>query len=137
MGGLFGYWIGHVLWWKGADFSELALFFFQYVPGFTQEKFYHVKSLYDSYNFWIIFTAGFTPLPFKVITITAGAFNVNFGMFLIASLLSRSARFFLVGGLLSYFGESVKGFIDKYFNILAIIFMLLLIGGFMAFKYLL
>ncbi|MFC1586253.1 YqaA family protein [Fibrobacterota bacterium] len=136
LGGLFGYWIGQVLWWSGAEFSGLALFFFEYIPGFTQEKFIQVKALYDSYDFWIVFTAGFTPLPYKVITISAGAFDLNFGMFLFASCLSRSARFFMVAGLLSYFGDPVKEFIDKYFNLLAILFVVLLFGGFLALKYL-
>lgn len=136
IGGLFGYWIGYVLWWQGTDFSGLAMFFFNYIPGFTQDKFYHVQKLYDQYDFWIVFTAGFTPLPFKVITISSGAFNVNLGMFLLASFLSRSARFFLIGGLLAFFGEPVKQFIDRYFNLLAILFVVLLFGGFLVLKYL-
>jgi len=136
IGGVFGYWIGQVLWWNGPEFSGLARFFFEYIPGISQENFYQVKILYDSYDFWIVFTAGFTPIPFKVITITAGAFDLNIWMFLTASCLSRSARFFLVAGLLGIFGEPVKSFIDKYFNILAILFVILLFGGFLILKYL-
>ena len=92
--------------------------------------------MYEEWNFWIIFTAGFTPIPFKVFTISAGAFDINFIMFLVAGLVSRSARFFLVGWLIYRFGEPIRGFIDKYFNWLAIGFTILLVGGFYIIKYL-
>ena len=59
------------------SFLNVANFFFANIPGFTHELFYKVKDLYDEWNFWIIFTAGFTPIPYKVFTITGGAFNVN------------------------------------------------------------
>mgnify|MGYP003331772293 CR=1 FL=1 len=55
-----------------------------------------IKNLYDNWDFWIVFTAGFTPIPFKLITISAGTFNINLIMFMIASLISRSSRFFIV-----------------------------------------
>ncbi len=90
--------------------------------------------MFDLYNFWIVFTAGFTPIPYKVFTIAAGAFDVNFVMFMIASIVSRGARFFLVATLLWKFGEPIKAFIDKYFDWLAIGFTLLLIGGFVVIK---
>lgn len=136
-GAMLGYAIGHFVWW-GTDnsFSSVALFFFDNIPGFTQELFFKVKSLYDEWNFWIIFTAGFTPIPYKVFTISGGAFEINFIMFLIASIISRGARFFLVAYLIWRFGPQIQSFIDKYFNLLAIIFTLLLVGGFVLIKYL-
>jgi membrane protein YqaA with SNARE-associated domain len=94
-----------------------------------------VGKLYETYNFWIVAAAGFTPLPFKVITISAGVFKINFLIFCIASAASRSARFFLVAGLMGLFGPKIKPFIDKYFNLLCAAFLLLLIGGFAAIKY--
>ena len=87
------------------------------------------------FNFWIVFTAGFTPLPYKVFTVSAGAFNINFPLFIIASIIGRGARFFLVAALIWKFGPPIKSFIDKYFNLLAIIFTLLLIGGFILINY--
>jgi membrane protein YqaA with SNARE-associated domain len=96
--------------------------------------FTRVGALYAKYSFWIVFAAGFTPLPYKVITITAGVFGINFPIFLIASAISRSARFFLVAGMMGIFGPAIKPFIDKYFNLLCIAFVLLLIGGFAAIK---
>ena len=88
------------------------------------------------WNFWVIFTAGFTPIPFKVFTVSAGAFDINFILFLIASTLSRSARFLLVSGLIWKYGEPIREFIDNYFNKLAMLFTVLLIGSFVLIKYL-
>jgi len=136
LGAIFGYVIGSYLWWEGVNqFSWLARLFFDVIPGFTPEIFYSIQTKYEIWNFWVVFTAGFTPIPFKVITISAGAFDINFILFVIASTLSRSARFFLLSALIWKFGESMRDFIDKYFNLLAIIFMILLIGSFVLIKY--
>lgn len=137
LGALLGYSIGHFVWWADLnEFSNVANFFFANIPGFTHEIFYKVKELYDEWNFWIIFTAGFTPIPYKVFTITGGAFNVNIILFIIASIIGRAGRFFLVSFLIWKYGEHIKEFIDKYFNWLAIGFTVLLIGGFIGIKYL-
>jgi membrane protein YqaA with SNARE-associated domain len=136
-GALLGYAIGHFLWWTPSnEFTSVAHFFFNNIPSFTEEIFYNIQQLYLKYDFWIIFTAGFTPLPYKVITISSGAFNINILMFVIASIISRGARFFLVAALIWKFGPAIKEFIDKYFNWLAIAFTVLLIGGFVVIKYL-
>ncbi|RMF07376.1 MAG: DedA family protein [Candidatus Neomarinimicrobiota bacterium] len=136
-GAILGYGIGYFAWWQSpGSFSGLAHFFFDTIPGFSVEGFYHIQSLYEAWNFWIIFTAGFTPIPYKVFTITAGAFQINFFWFLVASIVSRSARFFLVGGLIWWFGDPIRHFIDRYFNKLAIVFTALLLGGFLLIKYL-
>jgi membrane protein YqaA with SNARE-associated domain len=136
MGAVAGYAIGHFLWWTPSnEFTALALFFFKHIPSFTPDTFYGVQKLYEQYDFWIVFTAGFTPIPYKVITITSGAFDISMSMFLIASVISRGARFFLVAALIWKFGPQIKSFIDRYFNLLAIVFTVLLIGGFVALKY--
>ena len=135
-GAIAGYAIGYFLWWTPSkEFTGLAMFFFEHIPSFTQDAFYGVQKLYEQYDFWIIFTAGFTPIPYKVITITSGAFDISMVMFLIASIISRGARFFLVALLIWWFGPTIKNFIDRYFNLLAIAFTVLLIGGFVALKY--
>jgi len=72
-----------------------------------------------------------------VITIGAGVFRINFPVFVIASVVSRSLRFFLVAGLIYRYGPAVRSFIEKYFNILSIVFMVLLIGGFLVIRHLL
>jgi membrane protein YqaA with SNARE-associated domain len=98
------------------------------------EKFEDIRELYQAYDAWAVAIAGFTPIPYKVFTISAGAFNINFVVFFLASLVSRSARFFLVGGLIYIFGSRIRAFIDKYFDMLAIAFTILLIAGFVVIK---
>ena len=135
IGGLAGYAIGHFLWYSGDSFSSIAMFFYNNIPGFTIESFNTVSKLYDVYSFWIVFTAGFTPIPYKIITITAGVANINVSIFIVASVISRSLRFFLVAWLIFKFGESINAFINKWFNVLSIAFVVLLIGGFYVLKY--
>ena len=101
------------------------------------DKVEYIHNLYNMYDAWAIGIAGFTPIPYKVFTITAGMFKINFTVFIMASLIARSARFFLVGSLIYHFGPNIKAFIDNYFNLLAIIFTILLILGFILIKFLL
>lgn len=101
------------------------------------DKYEVVQNLYQRYDAWAVGAAGFTPLPYKLFTITAGAFKINFVVFVLVSIVARSARFFLVAGLIARYGAKVEHFIYKYFNLLTIIFLLLLIGGFILVKMLL
>ncbi|MCP5102305.1 MAG: DedA family protein, partial [bacterium] len=135
LGGAFGYAIGRYLWWSGPETpSALAEFFFANIPGFSRDIFDRVMNTYETNGFVIVFTAGFTFIPFKIFTISSGVFQLNFLTFMLASLVSRSARFFLVSFLIYRFGEPIKEFIDKYFNRLALVFAILLIGGFLLIK---
>ena len=131
LGGMLGYLIGFGLW------ESVNPFFFRYIPGFTPEVFQKVLANFNQYGFWYVFTAGFNPIPYKVFNIAKGVFKLNFPKFVLASALSRSLRFFLVAGLFRKFGPGIKVFIDKYFNWLAILFVILLFGGFMLVKYIL
>lgn len=129
IGAIIGYGIGYFLWQSpSGEYTALAQFFLNHV--FSLEAFQEVKALYDQYNFWIVFTAGFTPLPYKLFTISGGLFHIDFVMFIIASIVSRGLRFFLIAALIWKFGKPIKTFIDKYFNILAVVFTILLIGSF-------
>ena len=127
LGGAFGYGLG--LWaMEGVgrpivDWYGLA------------DKYEQVQHLYQEYDALAIFAAGFTPLPYKLFTITAGAFQINFPKFILISLLSRSARFFLVAAFIYKFGAPVKTYIDRYFNLLSIVFMVLLVAGFALLKF--
>lgn len=135
LGGVFGYFIGHFLWWSAPQVpSGVAAFFFKNIPGFSEAVFWKMQAQYFEYGFWIVFTAGFTPIPYKIFTISSGAFDLNFITFLIASIISRGARFFIISFLIYRFGEPIKKFIDKYFNWLALLFTILLIGGFLVIK---
>ncbi|PIQ85150.1 MAG: cytochrome B [Candidatus Omnitrophica bacterium CG11_big_fil_rev_8_21_14_0_20_45_26] len=128
MGGLLGYAIGYEFW------HITSQWFFHHV--FSEAIFDKVKGLYQTYDFWAVFVAGFTPIPYKVFTITAGVCHINLFVFTTASVLSRGGRFFLVAGLLRWFGPKIKVFLDRYFNILSFLFTFLLIGGFFLLKYL-
>ena len=129
-GGLVGYSIGHFIWWDETNYNSIANFFFNNVPGFTEDLFQKIQNQYNHYGFIIIFTAGFTPIPFKVFTISAGAFDISLPLFLIASTISRSARFFLVSFLILKYGEKINNFIDQYFNLLSILFVIILFGSY-------
>ena len=129
IGGIIGYLLGWGFW------SLLAEFFFAYVPGFTPQMFARVQALYAEYDFWVVFAAAFTPIPYKVITIAAGVFLINFPVFVLASIIGRSARFFLVAGLIRRYGPGIRSFVDRYFNLLSLLFLILLLGGFPVLKY--
>lgn len=86
--------------------------------------------VYDKWNAWIVFVFGLTPLPYKLVTLTAGFAKINFPVFILASIVSRSLRFFVVAAILAKYGPSAKHFIDRHFNKLAFLFVMLLIGGF-------
>ena len=120
LGGVLGYLIG---WQLMAVVGDKIVAFY----GLT-DKVSYIASLYNQYDAWAVGIAGFTPIPYKVFTITAGAFKINFIIFLMASAVSRSARFFLVGLLIYIFGPKIQGFIDKYFNILVVVFTVLLVS---------
>ena len=124
MGGVVGYLLGWGAW------SLLGDFFFTWVPGVTPEAFSTVQDLYERWDFWAVFLAGLTPIPYKVFTLAAGVFAIQFQIFVIASILSRGLRFFLISGLIWKFGAPVSQFIDRYFNVLAIGFGILLLLGF-------
>ncbi len=101
------------------------------------EQYERVQALYQQWDVVAIALAGFTPIPFKIFTITAGVFKINLITFTIVVLLSRGARFFLLGGLIWRFGPSIRNFVDRYFNLLVILFSILLVGGFFIVKYVL
>ena len=123
LGGMFGYLIG----WVGGRPLLHKLF--------SESKIEVVKRAFEKYEVWAIAVAGFTPVPYKVFTLSAGTFEMPFKPFALVSALSRSARFFLVAAAIFIWGESVKHLIERYFNWFSIIFMILLIGGFVLVKH--
>ena len=128
IGGIIGYGIGAGGW------SLVQDWFFNYVPGVTPEAFDGVRAFYDRYGFAAVFLAGLTPMPYKVFTLASGVFGINFGLFVLASILSRGLRFFLIAVLIYYFGVPVERFIDRYFNKLVIGFAVLFVGGFVVLR---
>ena len=126
LGAILGYLIGLLL------FNSIGIIVVEFYH--LDESIQRFKELYNLYGAWIVIIAGFTPFPFKLITIASGLFELNFIIFIFCSIFSRGARFYLVSGLLYFFGENIKKFIDKYFNILTILFFVLLIGSVLILK---
>ena len=128
VGGYFGYLIGFL----GYDLiAKPLLDFYGYL-----EKFEQFSKYYNEYGAWIVLGAGITPFPYKVITIASGVVGMNIWIFGFASVVARGLRFFIIAGLLRFFGEPIKKIIEKHFGLLSIIFFILLIGGFLLIKYL-
>ena len=126
LGGYFGYFIGVY------GFELIArplLEFYGYMKQFGEfENYYH------EYGAWIVFGAGITPFPYKIITIASGVVRLDLVVFTIASVIARGMRFYFIAWLLKRFGDPMKVFIEKNLNLLSILFLLLLIGGFAAVK---
>ena len=89
---------------------------------------------YNEIGFWAVITAGISPIPYKVVTIMSGATNLNFAVFLGASMASRGVRFFVVAGLLHFYGHEIRDFIERYLNWVFMLFVILLVVGFIGFK---
>jgi len=126
LGGIFGYFIGMQL------MDYFGGWLFDLYGGMHYYE--RISELYHNYDAWAVFIAGFTPIPYKIFTISAGMFHINFGVFVIASALGRGGRFFIVAALIFFFGPKIKAYIDNYFNSAVIIFTILLIGGFIIVK---
>lgn len=129
IGGIAGYLIGWALW------DLMSEFFLTYV--FNQDAFEYVGSLYEQNEFLAVLGAAITPIPYKVFTVAAGVFQISLISLIIASAIGRSARFFMEAGLIYFFGERIRNFIDKYFNLLLILFFILIVLGFVTVKFLL
>jgi membrane protein YqaA with SNARE-associated domain len=126
-GGMLGYVIGLLL------FSTVGAWIVDTYH--LQEEFVHIGTRYGENAFLTVFTAAFTPIPYKLITIAAGVFKINFLLFVLASLIGRAMRFFLVATLMHHLGRHYKDSIEKYIDILSIAFVALLALGFFALKY--
>lgn len=127
LGGMLGYLIG--LQFFDAVGSRIISFYG------VQSQYENVQALYQENAFWAIAIAGFTPIPYKVFTIAAGAFQIPFSTLVLASVVSRPARFFLVASLFYFFGATIKTFIDRYFELLTVAFTVLFLLGFVVIRW--
>lgn len=109
--------------------AEPLLDFYGYLDKFNQ-----FKELYNEYGAWIVFGAGITPFPYKIITIASGVVHLNLAVFTIASVIARGLRFFVIAWLLKVYGERMRVFIEKNLGWLSVLFLILLIGGFALIK---
>lgn len=128
IGGMFGYLIGYAFYQSVGTLIIQTLNYETY--------FQMVGQMYADNAFMAILAAAITPIPYKVFTIAAGVWKIDFVTLVVASIVGRGFRFFLVSTLIFFFGAKIKGFIDKYFNLLVTLFFILLVGGFLVIKYL-
>ena len=126
LGGIFGYIIGTFSY---EHIAEPLL----YSLG-KEAQMVDFSNKYNEIGFWAVITAGISPIPYKVVTIMSGATNLNFAVFLGASMASRGVRFFLVAGLLHFYGHEIRDFIERYLNWVFMLFVILLVVGFIGFK---
>ena len=124
VGAILGYLIGMLLF---VSIAEPILHFYG-----AMEQFYHVEGWFVEWGLWLVLIAGFTPIPFKVITIAAGAFGLPFMGFIVAGLLSRGARFFLEGALLRWGGDRLREWVECYFEWVTAVVGILVVIGFVA-----
>ena len=128
LGGYFGYIIG-------AGFFELVAEPILNMYG-AMDKFKEFEAYYHEYGAWIVFGAGLTPFPYKIITIASGAVHLDLFVFTVASILARGMRFYFIAWLLKKYGEPMKRFIEQNLGWLSVVCLVLLIGGFYLLKFL-
>ena len=129
LGGMAGYGIGALLF---EQIGKPILDFYHYSP-----KFAEFQEKYNEWGAWAVFIAGVTPFPYKVITILSGVTNLDLTVFTVSSVAARGLRFFIVAWLLWQFGAPIRAFIEKRLGLLFILFVVLLLGGFVVVKFVL
>lgn len=127
VGGLFGYAIGYFL------YETLGKWILDLYGG-ADASYATFQKAFDEWGFWLVLMAGFTPFPFKVITICSGLAKLNIGVFFVAAAVSRSARFFLEAVLIYIYGEKIRAILEKHLELIATAFFVLLVGGFLLIK---
>lgn len=127
LGGILGYLIGMFLF---EQVAEPILTFYG-----KMDKFDEFSAVFNHWGWWFVFIAGLTPFPYKVITIASGVAGLSLPIFIVASIVSRGLRFFIVAGLLYFFGPPIKEFIEKRLGLMFTLFVVLLVGGFIVLRY--
>ena len=128
LGGIIGYCIGYYF------YNTLGFLIINYYG--LADQFDNFEQYYIQYGVWIILGAGFTPFPFKFITIASGVFGLNIFLFISISIIARGLRFYLIASLLKIFGKTIEDLIDRYFNIITTLFFILLFGSIVILKFL-
>jgi len=128
IGSVTGAFLGYAI-----GFGALGLAY--WIPGVTEEGVQWLSGEFEVRGQWYVFIAALTPIPFKLLTITAGAAKMNLPLFTVACVFGRSARFFAVAVVFWLVGPKAIPFIDRYFNALCVIFVVLLVGGFAILKF--
>ncbi|PRX31943.1 membrane protein YqaA, SNARE-associated domain [Meinhardsimonia xiamenensis] len=127
-GGLLGYVIG---WGLYESVGRPVLEFYG-----REAQFQSFAATYNAWGAWAVLIAGVTPFPYKVITILSGTTGLNLGIFMVASVIARGLRFFVLAALLWKFGPPIRDFIERRLGLVFTVFMVLLVGGFVVARYL-
>jgi membrane protein YqaA with SNARE-associated domain len=121
-GGALGYLIGY---WLFNELAQPLLAFYHYDAAFAR-----FQATFAQYGLWVILVKGLTPIPYKIVTIASGAAQFSFPLFMLASLVTRGARFFLVAGLLRRFGSPVREFVERRLTLVTTVAAVMLVAGF-------
>lgn len=127
LGGLFGYWIGAAL------FEQVGLPVLEFYG--KTENFDTFRQTYNDWGAWAVLIAGVTPFPYKVVTILSGSTGLNLTVFMLASVVARGLRFFVVAALLWKFGAPIRDFIERRLGAIFALLIVLLLGGFVLLRY--
>jgi membrane protein YqaA with SNARE-associated domain len=127
LGGILGYAIGYYLF---ETLGQSVIRFYGY-----QNDFQAFKAAYNDWGLWIILIKGLTPIPYKLVTIASGAAAFDFPVFILASIVTRGARFFLLAALLRRYGEPIRDFVERRLTLVTTAFLLLVVGGFLLLRY--
>jgi membrane protein YqaA with SNARE-associated domain len=144
LGAFLGFLIGYAFWAATQDFfynthiidrETFAIVAGDEAAGIVRENPEDAKiGLYQEHGFWAILITAPTPIPYKLFTIAAGVCGISLWTLFLASVIGRSARFYPIAAIMYFFGPTVKTWIDRYFNVLMVIFAILFIGGLAAVK---
>lgn len=127
LGGMLGYYIGYALHQTVGQWIIAA---YRMENGMAE-----FQAMFDRYGLWVILIKGMTPIPYKIVTIASGVAEFSLPVFIIASIATRGARFFMVAGLLYWFGEPIRAFIERRLTLVTTLFVVALVGGFVVIKY--
>lgn len=127
LGGIVGYYIGHSFEWLAQWIISIYA---------KPDSMANMQAWYTEYGLWVILVKGLTPIPYKLVTIWSGLMGFDLKVFIAASVVTRGARFFLVATLLYFFGEPIRAFIEKRLTLVTTLFFVVLVGGFVALRYL-
>lgn len=128
LGGILGYYIGYAL------FETAGQWIIQTYG--LESAFAKFQTSFDEWGFWIVALKGLTPIPYKVVTIFSGVAKLDLFTFLVASLIARGFRFYMVAGVLRYCGPEIRGMVDRYLGWITLLIIGVIVGGFLAIKYL-
>ncbi len=119
----------------GKFFMELLGMPIIHFYGF-EDQYFQIQEWYDKYSVWAVAAGALTPVPYKLCTLTAGAFEINFFTFILVSILARGFRFFTVAGLLYLYGEKVRFFVEKRLGLITLLLLVGVVLGFLLIKFL-